>query len=51
MGHEQEKAEVLGGKNKESYESKPESIAGKEMTGDNPLGLDQTGRWGFQDEK
>jgi hypothetical protein len=38
-------------KNKDSYESKPESIAGKEQTGDNPLGLDQTGRWGFSDEK
>ena len=51
MGHEEEKSELLGGQNKDSYESKPESIAGKEQTGQNPLGLDQTGRWGFQDEK
>ncbi|KAI4922858.1 hypothetical protein J4E90_001293 [Alternaria incomplexa] len=51
MGHEEEKSELLGGQNKDSYESKPESIAGKEQTGQNPLGLDQTGRWGFQDEE
>ncbi|CAO2652354.1 Nn.00g006370.m01.CDS01 [Neocucurbitaria sp. VM-36] len=50
MGTEDQKSELLGGKNKDSYESKPEKIAGKEQTGDNPLGLDQTGRWGFQDE-
>jgi len=50
MGHEEEKSELLGGQNKDSYESKPESIAGKEQTGQNPLGLDQTGRWGFEDE-
>ncbi|KAF1844141.1 uncharacterized protein K460DRAFT_287352 [Cucurbitaria berberidis CBS 394.84] len=50
MGTEEEKSELLGGKNKDSYESKPEKIGGKEQTGDNPLGLDQTGRWGFQDE-
>lgn len=50
MGSEKEKSELLGGKNKDSYESKPESLGGKEQTGENPLGLDQTGRWGFQDE-
>ncbi|KAF2657668.1 hypothetical protein K491DRAFT_594624, partial [Lophiostoma macrostomum CBS 122681] len=50
LGEEQERSEVLGGKNKDSYESKPEKIAGKEQTGDNPLGLDQTGRWGFREE-
>ncbi|EMD94960.1 hypothetical protein COCC4DRAFT_52803 [Bipolaris maydis ATCC 48331] len=49
MGHEDERSELLGGKNVDSY-SKPEKIAGKEQTGDNPLGLDQTGRWGFEDE-
>lgn len=47
MGEKDEKSELLGGNNKDSYESKPESIAGKEQTGDNPLGMDQTGRWGF----
>ncbi|KAG9191545.1 hypothetical protein G6011_10279 [Alternaria panax] len=51
LGHEEEKSELLGGKNKDSYESRPEKIAGKEQTGQNPLGLDQTGRWGFEDEK
>lgn len=50
LGHEDERAEILGGKNADSY-SKPEKIAGKEQTGQNPLGLDQTGRWGFEDEK
>ncbi|KAL1800941.1 hypothetical protein ACET3X_001283 [Alternaria dauci] len=51
LGHEDERSELLGGKNKDSYESTPEKIAGKEQTGQNPLGLDQTGRWGFEDEK
>lgn len=51
MGEKHEKSELLGGDNRDSYEHKPESIAGKEQTGDNPLGLDQTGRWGFADDK
>lgn len=51
LGEDHERMEAVGGKNKDSYEHKPESIAGKEQTGDNPLGLDQTGRWGFRDEK
>ncbi|KAF2010999.1 hypothetical protein BU24DRAFT_399134 [Aaosphaeria arxii CBS 175.79] len=50
MGEQHERMEVLGGDNKDSYESTPEKIAGKEQTGDNPLGLDQSGRWGFRDE-
>lgn len=50
LGTDEEKMEILGGKNKDSYESKPESIGGKEQTGENPLGLDQTGRWGFREE-
>lgn len=49
MGTEDERSELLGGKNTDSYD-KPDKIGGKEQTGDNPLGLDQTGRWGFQDE-
>ncbi len=48
MGEDHEKSEVLGGKNKDSYAQNNESIAGKEQTGENPLGLDQTGRWGFE---
>ena len=49
MGNKDERAEVVGGNNKDSYRHKEEKIAGKEQTGQNPLGLDQTGRWGFQD--
>jgi hypothetical protein len=41
--------EVVGGKNKDSYGG-PEKIGGKEQTGSNPLGLDQSGRWGFEEE-
>ncbi|KAF2469851.1 uncharacterized protein BDR25DRAFT_304255 [Lindgomyces ingoldianus] len=48
MGEKEERMEIVGGNNKDSY-NKPEKIAGKEQTGQNPLGLDQTGRWGFQD--
>jgi hypothetical protein len=51
LGEHEERSELLGGNNKDSYESKPEKIAGKEQTGQNPLGLDQTGRWGFQDDE
>jgi hypothetical protein len=50
LGEKEERSELLGGDNKDSYESKPESLAGKEQTGQNPLGLDQTGRWGFREE-
>ncbi|KAF2641880.1 hypothetical protein P280DRAFT_449168 [Massarina eburnea CBS 473.64] len=50
LGEKSERMEVIGGDNKDSYEHKPEKIAGKEQTGENPLGLDQTGRWGFRDE-
>jgi hypothetical protein len=49
LGNEDERMEVVGGKNKDSYAG-PEKIGGKEQTGDNPLGLDQTGRWGFEDD-
>jgi hypothetical protein len=49
-GTQDEKMEVLGGNNKDSYEHTKESIGGKLQTGDNPLGLDQTGRFGFRDE-
>ena len=48
-GSKDEKMEVLGGNNKDSYEHTKESIGGKLQTGDNPLGLDQTGRWGFRE--
>jgi len=49
-GTHEEKSEVIGGGNKDSYEHKKESIGGKVQDGENPLGLDQTGRWGFRDE-
>jgi len=48
-GEKKERMEVIGGDNKDSYESKPEKIGGKLQTGENPLGLDDTGRWGFRD--
>ncbi|KAH7080889.1 hypothetical protein FB567DRAFT_595223 [Paraphoma chrysanthemicola] len=47
LGTEEERMEVVGGKNKDSYAG-PEKIGGKEQTGSNPLGLDQSGRWGFE---
>ncbi|OAL56405.1 hypothetical protein IQ07DRAFT_554292 [Pyrenochaeta sp. DS3sAY3a] len=50
LGSEEERSEVLGGKNKDSYAGE-EKIGGKEQTGQNPLGLDQSGRWGFEEEK
>lgn len=50
MGTQEEKSELLGGDNKDSY-SGPEKIGGKEQTGGNPLGLDQSGRWGFEGDK
>jgi hypothetical protein len=49
-GSHEEKAEAIGGGNKDSYEHKKESVGGKVQDGQNPLGLDQTGRWGFRDE-
>lgn len=42
--------EVVGGKNTDSYGGEEGSFGGKEQTGGNPLGLDQSGRWGFQEE-
>jgi hypothetical protein len=48
-GTKDEKAEVLGGNNKDSYEHGKQSLGGQVQTGDNPLGLDQTGKWGFQE--
>jgi hypothetical protein len=51
VGTHEEKAEVLGGGNKDSYEHGKDSLGGRLQTGDNPLGLDQTGKFGFRDEK
>ena len=48
-GTHEEKAEVIGGNNKDSYEHGKQSLGGRLQTGDNPLGLDQTGKWGFQE--
>ncbi|KAL1598702.1 hypothetical protein SLS60_007842 [Paraconiothyrium brasiliense] len=50
LGEKEERSELLGGNNVDSY-SKKESLGGKEQTGQNPLGLDQTGRWGFEEGK
>lgn len=49
-GEKDEKAEVVGGNNKDSYEHGKQSLGKREQTGDNPLGLDQSGKWGFRDE-
>jgi hypothetical protein len=49
-GTHEEKAEVLGGGNKDSYEHGKDGLGGRLQTGDNPLGLDQTGKFGFRDD-
>lgn len=49
-GTRDEKAEVLGGKNLDTYEHGKDGIGGRLQTGDNPLGLDQSGKFGFRDE-
>lgn len=51
VGEHEEKMEILGGGNKDSYVHKKESIGGKVQDAENPLGLDQTGRWGFREEE
>jgi len=48
-GTQEEKAEVLGGGNKDSYEQGKQSLGGGVQSGENPLGLDQTGKWGFRE--
>lgn len=50
VGEKKERAEVLGGDNKDSYVHGKDSLGGRLQTGDNPLGLDQTGKWGFREE-
>lgn len=50
VGEKEEKAEVLGGDNKDSYEHGKDSLGGRLQTGDNPLGLDESGKWGFREE-
>jgi hypothetical protein len=48
-GTKDEKAEVLGGDNKDSFKHGKDSVGGQLQTGENPLGLDQTGKFGFRD--
>ncbi|KAJ9648958.1 hypothetical protein H2201_002038 [Coniosporium apollinis] len=50
-GEHKEKMEVIGGDNKDSYAHGKDSIGGELQTADNPLGLEQTGKWGFEEEK
>ena len=50
-GEKSEKMEVLGGDNKDSYEHGKDSLGGRVQEADNPLGLDQTGKFGFREEK
>ena|ERR1700761_5173313 len=49
-GTNEEKAEVLGGKNLDSYEHGKDGLGGRVQDAENPLGLDQTGKWGFREE-
>ncbi len=49
-GTNEEKAEVLGGKNLDSYEHGKDGLGGRVQDASNPLGLDQTDKWGFRDE-
>ncbi|KAF1813313.1 hypothetical protein P152DRAFT_457674 [Eremomyces bilateralis CBS 781.70] len=48
-GEKEEKMEVLGGENRDSYKHGKESVAGRERTGKNPLGLEEG--WGFREEE
>jgi hypothetical protein len=49
-GTEDEKAEVLGGKNLDSYEHGKDSLGMRAQDAENPLGLDQSGKWGFRED-
>ena len=51
LGEKDERMEVLGGENKDSYVHGKDSLGGRVQDADNPLGLDQTGKFGFQEEK
>ena len=51
MGGDEELPERIGWGGKGvviRMKANEKQIAGKEQTGQNPLGLDQTGRWGFE---
>ncbi|QDS70184.1 hypothetical protein FKW77_006401 [Venturia effusa] len=43
LGEKEEKAEVLGGDNKDSYVHGKTTLGGHLQTGENPLGLNETG--------
>jgi hypothetical protein len=49
LGKKEEKAEVLGGDNKDSYVHGKTSLGGHLQTGENPLGLNETGSNEFAD--
>jgi len=51
LGRKEDKMEVLGGDNKDSWEHGKDSLGGREQDAENPLGLDQTGKFGFREEK
>jgi hypothetical protein len=48
-GEEDQKMEVLGGKNVDSYEHGKEGLGGRVQDSENPLGLDQSGKFGFRE--
>jgi hypothetical protein len=50
LGEKEEKAEVLGGDNKDSYVHGKTTLGGHLQTGENPLGLNETGSNEFADD-
>jgi hypothetical protein len=49
-GTKDEKMEVLGGKNLDSFEHGKDSLGNRVQDAENPLGLDQSGKFGFRDD-
>lgn len=50
MGTKDQRSEIVGGDNKDSYVHGKDSLGGQMQSGDNPLGLEQTGKWGFRED-
>jgi hypothetical protein len=49
-GTQDEKMEVIGGKNLDTFEHGKDGLGGRVQDSENPLGLDQTGKFGFRDD-
>ena len=50
LGTKDEKAEVLGGDNKDSFVHGKDTVGGHLQTGENPLGLNTTGSDKFRED-